>query len=78
MDIIFENVLYYMNEGEKLKVLSGVEKKGYVIEKIKERIGKEDYEKYDLLINNTIEFLIKLSYKELKIKFNKLKKSCIC
>ena len=78
MDIIFENVLYYMNEGEKLKVLSGVEKKGYVIEKIKERIGKEDYEKYDLLINNTIEFLIKLSYKELKIKFNKLKKNCIC
>ena len=75
---IFENILYYMNEGEKLKVLSGVEKKGYVIKKIKEKIGEEQYDKYNILIDNTIEFLIKLSYKELKIKFNKLKKSCIC
>jgi hypothetical protein len=74
----FEDILYFMNEFEKLNVLSGVEKKGYVIKKIIEKIGEKDYEKYDLLINNTIEFLIKLSYKELKIKFNKLKKNCIC
>lgn len=75
---IFEEVLYYMNEVEKIKCLKNSEKKGYVLEKIKGTIGKEEYEKYDILIDNTIEFLIKLSYKELKIQFNKLKKNCIC
>ena len=74
----FEDILYFMNEVEKIKCFKNSEKKGYVIEKIKERIGKEEYNKYDILIDNTIEFLIKLSYKELKIKFNKLKKNCIC
>ena len=74
----FEDILYFMNEVEKIKCLKNSEKKGYVIEKIKERIGKEEYNKYDIIIDNTIEFLIKLSYKELKIKFNKLKKNCIC
>ena len=38
---IFEEVLYYMNEGEKLKVLSGSEKKGYVIKKIIEKSQKK-------------------------------------
>ena len=74
----FEEILYFMNEVEKIKCLKNTEKKGYVIEKIKEKIGEDNYDKYDVLIDNTIEFLIKLSYKELKIKFNKLKKSCIC
>ena len=74
----FEDILYFMNKCEKLKSLSGVEKKGYVIKKIIEKIGEKDYNNYNVLIDNTIEFLIKLSYKELKIKFNKLKKNCIC
>ena len=51
----FEDILYFMNEVEKIKCFKNSEKKGYVVEKIKERIGKEEYEKYDILIDNARE-----------------------
>ena len=74
----FEDILYYMNEVEKVKCLHNTEKKAYVLKKLKEQIGEDNYNKYDVLIDNAIEFLIKLSYKELKIKFNRMKKNCVC
>ena len=67
---IFDIIIKFMEQTEKEKGISGRLKKEIVISLIKELLGEETFERYELFISASIEFIIKMS-KGYKIKINK-------
>lgn len=62
-----------MTDAEKIK---DVDKKDFVKSQIIKIIGQDEYDKYNNLIDNTIEFIIFLSHN--KKLLNKINKKCCC
>ena len=60
-----------MTDAEKIK---DIDKKQFVKSQIVKLIGQIEYDKYDFIIDNTIEFIIFMSHN--KNLLNKINKKC--
>jgi len=58
---IYDYILSFMIEVEKIKKLRGNEKKKWVQGKVKEILGEECYDRYSPFISVSIDFIISLS-----------------
>ena len=57
---IFINAINEMADAQKA-IIGGENKKQYVMQKIKEHMNKDDYERYEPMISLSIDFIIYLS-----------------
>ncbi len=69
-------VVKLMEKVESFVDMTGQEKKAYVIEEIKEQIGLEEYEEYENIIDNVIEFVIAMSRNQYDLNLNRIVKCC--
>lgn len=73
----FNELVKLTNTAEKIKeLISGYQKKTYVLSKMKDALGQEAYERYEPFISISIDGLINLSKKKLKI-FPRKYKLCL-
>ena len=73
----FNELVKLTNTAEKIKdLINGVQKKTYVLSKMKDVLGDETYERYEPFISIVIDGLIDLSKKKLKI-FPRRYKLCL-
>jgi len=76
---IIELIIGYMEDVEQLVDKTGVDKKAFVMNSIKDIMGQEAYNRYRYFIGITIDFIVKVSKKEIKLNLNNIKKKCfIC
>lgn len=69
-------VVKLMEKVESFVDMTGLEKKSYVIEEIKEQIGLAEYEEYENIIDNVIEFVIAMSRNQYDLNLNRIAKCC--
>ena len=71
MKTIFNTIISLMNNIESVKGMNGEQKKHYVINEIKKIISSESFERYEPFIELTIDGLIHISKKNLKLFVHK-------
>ena len=71
---IIDIVVSAMQDVEAFKKYTSKQKKEYVLEKIKDIISPEEYEKYDDLLPILIDFIVAVSKNEYLLNLNKIKK----
>ena len=74
---IIDIVVTLMHTVESFVEMSGEQKKGYVIEQMKVLLDEIEYQQYQEIISNLIEFLIAMSKNNYDLKLNKITKCCI-
>ena len=76
---IYNQVLKYMKIAERhIKSNNGIEKKNFVLRKIKEYLGDESYERYEPFIDISIDFIITISKNGRILKIFKKTKLICC
>ena len=75
---IIETVIHLMQQVETFNKYSGEDKKKYVFDAMETILGSVDFYNMKDMIENLIEFAIKLSKKEIQLNFNikKYRKFC--
>ena len=73
---IIDLVVISMNTVESFVEMSGEQKKEYVIEQLKVLLDEIEYQQYEDIISNLIEFLIAMSKNKYDLKLNKITKCC--
>jgi len=73
---IIDIVATLMNTVESFVEMSGEKKKQYVIEQMKVLLDEIEYQQYEEIIGNLIEFLIAISKNNYDLKLNKITKCC--
>ena len=73
---IIDIVATLMNTVESFVEMSGEEKKQYVIEQMKVLLDEIEYQQYEEIIENLIEFIIAMSKNNYDLKLNKITKCC--
>ena len=71
MKTIFNTLVHLMNLAEEMKDLKGDQKKAFVLTEIQQIITQEAYERYGMFIEFTIDGLIEISRKNLKLFVHK-------
>ena len=69
-------VVTLMHTVESFVEMTGDAKKQYVIEQMKVLLDETDYQQYEEIIGNLIEFLIAMSRNNYDLKLNKITKCC--
>lgn len=84
MNTNFNTIITLMNNVESIKGMNGEQKKYYVINEIKKIMSNETFERYEPFISLTIDGLINISKKNLKLFVHKknlcfscIKNNCI-
>lgn len=76
---IIELVKDLMEKAEQFVDKNGAEKKEIVMLNIKTLIGFEKYDIFEPIISQTIDFIIAISKKNIKLNLNNIKKKyCYC
>ena len=73
---IIDIVATLMNTVESFVEMSGEEKKQYVIDQMKVLLDEIEYQQYEEIIENLIEFIIAMSKNNYDLKLNKITKCC--
>ena len=73
---IIDIVAILMNTVESFVEMSGEKKKQYVIEQMKVLLDEIEYQQYEEIIENLIEFIIAMSKNNYDLKLNKITKCC--
>ena len=73
---IIDIVVTLMHTVESFVEMSGEQKKQYVIDQLIILLGETDYQQYEEIISNLIEFLIAMSKNNYDLKLNKITKCC--
>lgn len=74
---IIDIVVTLMHTVESFVEMTGDAKKQYVIDQLMILLGETDYQQYEEIISNLIEFLIAMSKNNYDLKLNKITKCCI-
>lgn len=69
-------IIRSMNDAEKLRSLTGYEKKGFVLQQLKVILTNESYETYAPILALIIDGLCKVKKEDIKMTFNKITRSC--
>jgi len=77
-DNIIELIIKTMEEIEQFVDKTGMEKKAYVLKALRETMDEELFERYEYFIIITIDFIVKVSKKGVKLNLNKNKKCLSC
>ena len=77
-DFIIEKSLQLMELAEQFIDKSGIEKKEFVMTRLKQYIDNEAYTKYYYFINSFIDFTIKISKNKINLNLNNIKKKYCC
>ena len=77
-DFIIEKSLQLMELAEQFIDKSGIEKKEFVMTRLKQYIDNEAYNKYYYFINSFIDFTIKISKNKINLNLNNIKKKYCC
>ncbi len=75
-DNIIELIIKTMEEIEQFVGKTGLEKKAYVMRSLKDTMDDEIFQRYEYFIGITIDFIVKVSKKGVKINLNNMKKKC--
>lgn len=67
-----------MEEVDDVIEKTGSEKKEYVLECIQSKFGAEIYDRYEPMINMTIDFIIDVSKGKTKLSLNHIRKKYCC
>ena len=73
---IIDIVVTLMHTVESFVEMTGDAKKQYVIEQMKVLLEETEYQQYEEIISNLIEFLIAMSKNNYDLKLNKITKCC--
>ena len=74
---IIDLVVISMQTVESFVEMTGEQKKEYVIGQLKVLLDETEYQQYEEIISNLIEFLIAMSKNNYDLKLNKITKCCI-
>lgn len=78
-DNIIELTIKTMEEIEQFVDKTGLEKKAYVMQALQDTMDDEIFQRYEYFIGITIDFIVKVSKKGVKLNLNnKLKKCFLC
>jgi len=78
-DNIITVIINLMEEVEKIYAIkTGKEKKEYVLDCLKTKLGTETYERYKPLIDLTIDFIVEISKGNVILHLNKIKNKFCC
>ena len=73
---IIDIVVTLMHTVEAFVEMTGEAKKQYVIDQMKVLLKETEYQQYEEIIGNLIEFTIAISRNDYDIKLNKITKCC--
>ena len=74
---IIDLVVISMQTVESFVEMTGEQKKQYVIDQMKVLLDETEYQQYEEIISNLIEFLVAMSKNKYNLKLNKISKCCI-
>ena len=75
---LFGTIVNLMNDVDIFIDMGGIEKKQYVLNEVKKILTEEAYERYSLFIDITIDGIIDISRKNIKLYLNKRKLCLSC
>jgi prophage maintenance system killer protein len=76
LDDLFSMITYYIGKVDK-KTIQGKEKKELVMSSIEKLLSKENYERYEPILDKSIDYIVLLSKKkEILDNINKVSKKC--
>jgi prophage maintenance system killer protein len=76
LDDLFSMITYYIGKVDK-KTIQGKEKKELVMSSIEKLLSKENYERYEPILDKSIDYIVLLSKKkEILDNINKVTKKC--
>jgi hypothetical protein len=74
---IYELLLEDMTVAEKSKrLVTGKQKHAFVLRQLKKQLGEDVYERYEPFILQSIDFIIKVSKKQIRLLLNSTQKKC--
>jgi len=73
---IIDLVVTLMNTVEDFVEMTGDKKKQYVIDEMIILLGKTEYQQYEEIVSNLIDFIIAMSKNKYDLKLNKITKCC--
>ena len=76
LDDLFSMITYYIGKVDK-KTIQGKEKKEIVMSNIEKLLSKENYKRYEPILDKSIDYIVLLSKKkEILDNINKVSKKC--
>lgn len=75
---IFKTIVDLMNTVDMYIDMGGKEKKNFVMNEIKKILTDESYERYEPFISMTIDGIVDISRKNIKVLLNKKKCGAFC